>query len=576
MKLNFRLLATAAFGVLAVGVTAALCFTLMRVISAKVLDDQGEALQVLAGSTSSMLAEGLYERMREVELLTSAPEVRRSGLDEGLWRPVLDHMQRTRPQFAWIGVTDERGTVKVATGSLLEGQDVSERPWFKRAQQGPYVGDVHPAKLLASKLPLAADGAPMRFVDFAAPVLNAKGELVGVLGVHGAWDWAREVIRTLRSERARDRGILIFITDAQGRVIHHPSGPEGEGEVPRAVGTQHRHRVLAWPDGGQYLTAAARVMPRTPTTDLGWTVIVRQPKAMAMHSADQAAQLTLLAGGIVAFIGVVAAYVLAGRFSAPIEQVSDAARRIGEGDLDAEIPVAERPAELRELGLSLQQMTRALVQQKRGLEDANRGLEERVRERTAELEKASSELARLARRDTLTGLANRRAADERLHQEVALHVRHGQPLSVLLIDIDHFKRVNDTHGHDVGDAVLIEVGQRLGSACRNTDLVARYGGEEFIVVMTHTDEQGALAVAEKLRAEFAAAPWPTVGSLTASIGAACGYGRHTEVAALVKLADEALYQAKRSGRDRVCVARTQAVAGGTTLAASTAASALAG
>jgi len=111
-----------------------------------------------------------------------------------------------------------------------------------------------------------------------------------------------------------------------------------------------------------------------------------------------------------------------------------------------------------------------------------------------------------ANTDGLTGLANRGSLDGRAIELIALARRHGRPLSCLMIDIDHFKRVNDTHGHAGGDAVLCEVASRLRHVCRASDMVGRYGGEEFTALLPETDAEGALAVAEKIRATVAAAP----------------------------------------------------------------------
>jgi two-component system cell cycle response regulator len=131
--------------------------------------------------------------------------------------------------------------------------------------------------------------------------------------------------------------------------------------------------------------------------------------------------------------------------------------------------------------------------------------------------------------------------------------------SILLADIDRFKQVNDQHGHDVGDQVLAETARRMGLSCRRTDLLCRYGGEEFLLVMAHTDAQGAAAAAEKIRAQVAAAPIGPLQQVTVSIGVATVAPGLLDAAPLVKAADQALYAAKRNGRNRVEVAGVEAV-----------------
>ena len=165
---------------------------------------------------------------------------------------------------------------------------------------------------------------------------------------------------------------------------------------------------------------------------------------------------------------------------------------------------------------------------------------------------AHEEARRLSVTDPLTGAGNVRQLSTTLSREVERAHRFGRPLSVLMLDLDHFKRVNDTHGHDFGDLVLREFARRLAGCLREVDTVARYGGEEFAVVLPETDSEGATRVAERILAAVRSEPfgpavlWP----LTVSIGIA-SYPVHGRVAAeVMRSADAALYTAKRDGRDR--------------------------
>ncbi len=158
-------------------------------------------------------------------------------------------------------------------------------------------------------------------------------------------------------------------------------------------------------------------------------------------------------------------------------------------------------------------------------------------------------LRALAATDPLTGLANHRAFQEHLVQEVARAHRYGQPLSLVLLDLDHFKRVNDAHGHQAGDAVLAEVGGRLLVGARTGDLMARVGGEEFAWLLPATDVAGAEALAERARRSVGVLPFPTVGGLTASLGVA-ELGTGDDGQALFRNADLALIWTKVSGRNR--------------------------
>lgn len=163
-------------------------------------------------------------------------------------------------------------------------------------------------------------------------------------------------------------------------------------------------------------------------------------------------------------------------------------------------------------------------------------------------------LADLARRDALTGLANRRAFEEALQREVARARRTGDALAVVALDIDHFKRVNDTHGHAAGDVALAEVAQRAQRALRAEDLLARIGGEELAALLPGATLASAAEVAERIRRAVCDAGITVADAvidLTVSLGCATLHAEEREAAALLARADARLYDAKRGGRNRV-------------------------
>lgn len=154
--------------------------------------------------------------------------------------------------------------------------------------------------------------------------------------------------------------------------------------------------------------------------------------------------------------------------------------------------------------------------------------------------------------DGLTGCFNRRFFEIQLERDLHLATRMRQPVSLILIDIDHFKGVNDTHGHDAGDAALRILASELREEVRGVDTAARYGGEEFAIILPQAGPEGALAVAERLRTRIERTEVPGVGTITASLGIATFPLHASSRDLLVTAADRALYQAKRTGRNRVC------------------------
>ncbi len=157
--------------------------------------------------------------------------------------------------------------------------------------------------------------------------------------------------------------------------------------------------------------------------------------------------------------------------------------------------------------------------------------------------------------DGLTGTHNRRYFQDFLEREVAAAARHGRPLSLIMMDIDHFKKVNDSMGHPVGDLVLREVSDRIRERIRREDLFARYGGEEFVIVLRETGADGAKAFAESVRKLIESLTIQTEHGpvhITASFGVATSTGTHSLTpSALIELADKRLYRAKNRGRNRV-------------------------
>jgi diguanylate cyclase (GGDEF)-like protein len=182
-------------------------------------------------------------------------------------------------------------------------------------------------------------------------------------------------------------------------------------------------------------------------------------------------------------------------------------------------------------------------------------LEQRVAERTAQLEDANRKLATLSITDGLTGLANRRHFDEVLRSECARATRSGQPLAVIMLDVDNFKKFNDHYGHQAGDACLIRVAQALAAGTRRaSDLTARYGGEEFSIVLPNTSADEARQIAEALRGGIEALAIEHAGAAAGQVTISVGIGIQSEQGdpdALMRLADAALYRAKAAGRNRV-------------------------
>jgi diguanylate cyclase (GGDEF)-like protein len=178
--------------------------------------------------------------------------------------------------------------------------------------------------------------------------------------------------------------------------------------------------------------------------------------------------------------------------------------------------------------------------------------EQRIISDSIELRRLNSELEDLALHDPLTGLANRRLMDIMLSKSLARAVRYARPLSIVMVDIDHFKAYNDSYGHMAGDRMLSDVAAIIAGRTREGDLAVRYGGEEFLVLLHHTDMKGARTAAEEMRQAV-----ETNLGITISLGVAAFSPEAGTAADLISLADDALYRAKQNGRNRVEVLTPQ-------------------
>jgi diguanylate cyclase (GGDEF)-like protein len=203
-------------------------------------------------------------------------------------------------------------------------------------------------------------------------------------------------------------------------------------------------------------------------------------------------------------------------------------------------------------------LARDQVREIQAIANESRLMKYRLEQATQRLEESQAALARLAYRDPLTGLHNGRAFHDALARELAQSARARQALSLVLIDVDHFKRYNDHYGHPAGDDCLVAVARHIGDqALRPGDLAARIGGEEFALLLPRTDTPAARLVAERLRASLEQARLPHIeaplGIVTASVGVASPGDPGSADAGrdLYRAADEALYRAKRGGRNRV-------------------------
>lgn len=524
-------------------------FYVGHIATAQMKQASGDALLSTARSASELLGAQLHERQLEVSLLSRAPLLKRGNLDDPDILTSMELRSQSRAEYAWMGVTDANGRVRQAVNGLLVNQSVKERPWFKAGMRGDYTGDPHEAVLLAKLLPGNATGEPLRFIDFAAPIIDSHGQVVGALGAHAHWSWVTRIVDSAVLRKGAPE-VEALIVDHDGKVLY-PEQLMGEQLPNLPTSDDASQQNPGWSVGNGYLTSVVAVP--TPTgTGLSWYIAVRQPLDIALQPARVLFYKLLMLGVAAAIVFALVAYYLALSLSRPIEQLAKSAKRVQNQQPGATFSLNHPVREIAQLGQSIHGMTQTLLGKERELQEANASLEATVEQRTAALTQANAELLKLATHDALTGAFNRRRFDEKLAEYSLLFQRTGRTFALLVIDADHFKNINDTYGHDIGDEVLRQLARLIQNTTRATDFVARYGGEEFAVLLPDIEApESPERVAEKIRAAIAGASFDTVGNVTVSIGVGLAKLSDGTTTALLKRADQQLYEAKRSGRNTV-------------------------
>ena len=576
VQLLNKLRARATLGQQVALVSALLCVALVVTVAATaalVARQQATArvetaMVSIASSVAQRLDAYMFERFREIRNIAGLDALRTTwaGDPAGI-RSVLEQLQSTLPDYAWIGFALSDGSVKAATSSMLEGVSVAERPWFKAGSLGPTVQDVHDAKLLAELLGPSPNNEPFRFVDVAVPVTNETGQTIGVIGAHMSWSWASVVSTAVQQLLDPALRTEIWVLDANGRVLLGPefgTQPVGAETISSINGLGQLSFTDAL-DGGHIL-GAVTAAGHQDYSGLGWIVVARRPLNLALGAANQLTFTIALIGAAFALLGTMAAFILAHRLTNPLKQLAESIDRIGRDPGETMIARSNSSRDLSQLSVAIRSLLRRLGTAETAQESAQREAaanKQLLAEKTERLGEDINALQILADTDPLTGMLNRRAFRVFGVDAMNYFRRHRRDLGILVIDIDYFKRVNDTYGHSVGDDVIQAIGRIVQQEARTIDKVARFGGEEFVVLMRETEREGPAILADRIREKIASQliSHPGHGTIhvTVSIGASMAMTSDRDIEDVIERADRALYEAKRRGRNCTVVAETGAV-----------------
>lgn len=363
--------------------------------------DIGRNLAELAFQTTDKLDRGMYERYREVQLMAGRYEITNPDVPVAAKRAVLESMQSTHPHYAWIGLTDVAGNVKIATKGLLEGKDVAARPWFAAAYAGIHVHDVHEAVLLAKLLPNPRN-EPKRFFDIAFPYRAPNGTIAGVFGTHLSWQWAAEIERSVLRPLAERKGVDTLILSRNGVVL---LGPEryldqtlAQESFARAARDRNGSVIETWPDGRRYLVGYSQSRGYETYPGLGWVVLVRQPLDEAFGPLNELRSKILWGGLFAAALVSLLVWTFSRNITKPLVRITHHAEALRAGHTREIPPIDSHLTEVQILHSTLNALLSKLLANEQGLRELNATLESRVAERTTELHHAVEETRKGERR----------------------------------------------------------------------------------------------------------------------------------------------------------------------------------
>jgi len=507
---------------------------------ARSLEDTRGRQIALASQEFADLAQHSADTQREVissveTMLKSAAYIRASGGVGRSCEILRASLPLNLPWILSIMIVSKNGLVQCSTLNKLVGLDLSDREYFKQARE---TGGFVFSDFLFAK----SSERPIVMAAYPVSAINREEDAIVVAGIN--LDWMSKIMSNLGSRP----GVSAVLVDGAGVVLAAPADqasmigrpldtlPLLSAVAEKVIGSDQPDGSLSFADGG----GSKRIVHfvRIPGTQSRLVVSIDESSVTAAINREiRSAYLQLLFVCLFVLLGaLVAAEKLIIR---PINVMVAMAKRFGEGDWSVRAARNRLPAEFVPLARAFNAMTARLIERERQLVATN------------------ARLTVIASIDMLSGLANRRGFQSRLDFEWMKAQQHGSELSLLMIDVDHFKLFNDSYGHPEGDVCLARLGETLaGIAAETMGFAGRYGGEEFCLLVPNTDSKRALEIGEIVRAAVQSLAMPHCTShyqtVTVSVGVASAKPNDKQQPGdLIEAADAALYAAKHRGRNAV-------------------------
>lgn len=507
-----------AFAILAALIPALVISLVAYTQSRRALSEKITQELVTTGSQAAREADvWLKERLYELRVFANSSIVSENVAHGGRPGRIVEYLNSVRARFADY----EELQLLDAKGGLVASS--APRPSPVRLPEG-WGKSFESSRSLVGE-PYWDESAKKVIVVLGVPVLRGNRRILGALVARVNFT---SLTQTLRAFDSRLTGHVYLTTERGALIADSRSGPTGRetlnlapeiaDRLLEAEGEIVEHRDVR---GVEVLASARRL------SQAAWFAAADMSVGDAYRQAIRLRNMALAVIGILLVIIAIVAYWLAALIARPLGRLTSAAAKVSAGDLSVGLPAGGGG----EVGY-LTEVFNTMVES---------------------LRKNREELERLSTTDILTGLGNRRHLMNLIPQEIERARRATQPFSILMLDVDHFKKYNDDHGHQAGDDVLARVGMVLRDSIRPYDCAARYGGEEFLMILSGVSIGHARECAERIRERVRAEQFEH-GPMTVSIGVA-EYPSHGDTEkAIIGQADAALYEAKRAGRDRVICA----------------------
>lgn len=515
------------------------------VISTRTTEEYKNQIGGMLSEVSYQMADKLdhymWSRYKEVELLSKL-DIFNNLEDTAEISRLIEELQEHIPEYSWIGVLDIEGNVISSTDRILQGKNISQRPVYKEAVKGPFIGDVHEAILLANLLPNPT-GEPMKFVDISIPIKDSNGNLKGILATHLSWKWAKELEDSIMKPLKNRNNLDLFIVSNDNTILLGPDDMLGVNleldSINESKDRISNWKTETWQDGKKYLTGYYSENGYKNYKGLGWTILVRQPLDIAYAPVKEIKNFIIIIGGILSVIFAFIGWITAGVIAKPLKKIVLTADMLRLNE-KVEIPEYHGIRDIEMLSKSLRSLIDSLVN----------------------TENALDKMEGLAHHDQLTGLPNREALKKYLEEIKINSIDKGNVYSIYYLDLDGFKSINDTYGHDSGDLILKEVSKRLNSNIEDGEIVARIGGDEFIVIKNSNNDNliensidFANNLIEEIKKQYLIEG--RVMNIGCSIGGAFYPINSTNAMDVINLADEYLYESKRNGKNRYSYAKVK-------------------